>query len=69
MLIVPLEAEWMLIGYDERFISDPPKGRGRSIDGDLNIDKEGSEQIDQNVVITKSRLCWLSTHVHTSLPH
>jgi hypothetical protein len=29
---------------DERLVPDLPRGRGRSIGGDLNIGKEGSEQ-------------------------
>jgi hypothetical protein len=29
---------------DERLVSDPLRGRGRSIGGDLNVGEEGSEQ-------------------------
>jgi hypothetical protein len=29
---------------DERLVPDPPRGRGRSIGGDLNVGEEGSEQ-------------------------
>jgi hypothetical protein len=29
-----------------------PRGRGKSIDGYLNVDEEGSEQNDQNLAIT-----------------
>jgi hypothetical protein len=29
---------------DSRMCPDPPRGMGKSIDGDLNVDDEGSEQ-------------------------
>jgi hypothetical protein len=29
---------------DEKLSSDPPRGRGKLIGGDLNVDEEGSKQ-------------------------
>jgi hypothetical protein len=37
---------------DERLVSDLLGGRGKSIDRDLDIDEEGSEQNNQNLAIT-----------------
>jgi hypothetical protein len=50
-------------------IPDLLRGRGKSIGRELDIDEEGSEQIDRNLAITTPQLCWLSTHTHTSWPH
>jgi hypothetical protein len=33
-----------LHAHDERLVPDLPRGRGRSIGGNLNIGEEGSEQ-------------------------
>jgi hypothetical protein len=35
---------YMLINNDSRMSSDLPRGTGKSIGGDLDIDGEGSEQ-------------------------
>jgi hypothetical protein len=54
---------------NERLDPDLLRGRGKSIDGDLDVDEEGSEQNDQNLAITTPRLHWLPTCVHMSWPH
>jgi hypothetical protein len=50
--------------YNERLILDLLRGGGRLIGGDLNIDKECSEQNDRNFAITTPRLRWLPTWAH-----
>jgi hypothetical protein len=57
-----------LIPLDERFSPDLPRGRGKSIGGDLDVDEEGYEQIDRNLAITTPWLHWLPTCAHTSWP-
>jgi hypothetical protein len=42
---------------DERLVPDLPRGRGRSIIGDLDVGKEGSKQNDRNLAITTPQLC------------
>jgi hypothetical protein len=37
---------------DGRLVLDPLRGRGKSIDGDLNVHEEGSEQNERNLAIT-----------------
>jgi hypothetical protein len=32
--------------HDERMVLDLSRGRGKSIDGDLDVDEEGSKQND-----------------------
>jgi hypothetical protein len=49
-------------------VPDVPRGRGKLIDGDLDVDEEGSKQNDQNLAITTPLLYLLPTHVHMSLP-
>jgi hypothetical protein len=65
---VPPELANSLVG-DEKLVLDLPRGRGKSIGGDLDVDQEGSEQINRNLTITTPWLCWLPTRVHTSCPH
>jgi hypothetical protein len=47
---------------------DLPRGRGKSIGRELDVDEEGSEQIDRNLAITTPQLRWLPTCAHTSWP-
>jgi hypothetical protein len=54
---------------DERLVPDLLRGRDKSIDGDLDVDKEGSEQNDRNLAITTPRLCWLPIRAHMNWPH
>jgi hypothetical protein len=54
--------------YDERLVPDRLRGRRKSLDGDLNVDEEDSQQNKRNSAITTPRLCWLPTHAHTSWP-
>jgi hypothetical protein len=39
---------------------------GKSIDGDLDVDEEGSEQNVQTLAVTTPLLRWLSTRAHTN---
>jgi hypothetical protein len=53
---------------DERLVSNLLRGRDKRVDGDLDVDEEGSEQNNQNLAITTPRLRWLPTRAHTSWP-
>jgi hypothetical protein len=49
---------------DERLDPDLPRGRGKSIDGDLDIDKEGFEHNERTLAITTPLIHCLSI-IHT----
>jgi hypothetical protein len=54
---------------DEGLAPDLLRGRGGSIGGDIDVDEEGSVQINQNLAITIPRLGCLPTCVYTSWPY
>jgi hypothetical protein len=54
---------------DERLVPDLSRSKCKSIDGDLDVDEEGSEQNGRNLAITIPHLCWLPTCEHTSWTH
>jgi hypothetical protein len=58
----------MSVSDDEGLAPDLPRGRGRSIGGDLDVAEEDAEH-DRNHAITTRWLCWLPTHAYTSWPH
>jgi hypothetical protein len=54
---------------DERLVPDLPRGRGRSIGGELDVGEEGFRIDDRNLAITTPRIHWLPIRAHTSWPH
>jgi hypothetical protein len=57
-----------LIPLNERLSPDLLRGRGKSIGGELDVDEEGSKQIERNLAITTPWLHLLPTHAHMSWP-
>jgi hypothetical protein len=59
-----IDLRWKTTSHDERLVSNLPRGRGRSIGGDLNVGEGGSEQM----IVTLQSLHHGSVgyqHVHT----
>jgi hypothetical protein len=54
----------MFVNSDKSLVSDLSRGRGKPIDGDLDVDEEDSKQNDRNLAVTTLRLRWLLICAH-----